>query len=88
MQRNGSLKFNRTGQNTFIKSNGERVLFELSPDSKVIGPPEAAFFASGTVVSSDLNSALVTIDNPVLRQQIVLDTRDALNPRCTGCATR
>jgi hypothetical protein len=63
-------------------------VFELSPDSKVIGPPEVPFFVSGTIVNSALNSALVTIDNPALRQGIVLDMRDALNPRCTGCATQ
>jgi len=87
-RRNGASHFNRAGQNTYIKFNGERVVFELFPDSRVIGPPEAPFFASGTIVNSNLNSGLVTIDNPATHQQIVLDFRDALQPRCNGCSVR
>jgi hypothetical protein len=54
----------------------------------VIGPPDVPFFASGTVINSALNSALVTIDNPALHQQLVLDMRDAVNPKCTGCIVK
>ena len=88
MRRNGASHFSRTGQNTYVKSNDERVVFELFPDSKVIGPPDTPFFASGTVINSALNSALVTIDNPALHQQLVLDMRDAVNPKCTGCTVK
>ncbi|HWZ43537.1 MAG TPA: CVNH domain-containing protein [Candidatus Saccharimonadales bacterium] len=88
MRRNGAAQFNRTGQNTYIKSNNEKVVFELIPNSKVIGPPDTPFFASGTVINSALNSAFVTIDNPALHQQLVLDMRDASKPQCTGCTVK
>ena len=54
-------------------TDGKKVEFSISPDSKVYFPTEQAFFVKGTILNGAANSGVITIDNPSLRKRITLD---------------
>jgi hypothetical protein len=83
LKRNGATAFKLKGQNTYVMTDGRKIQFEVSPDSRVLHNAEKPFFVSGTILNGSLGSGEVTIDNPFLRKRIVLDFRDWKSPKRT-----
>jgi hypothetical protein len=83
LKRNGATAFKLKGRNTYAMTDGRKIQFEVSPDSRVFHNAEKPFFVSGTLLNSALGSGEVTIDNPSLRKRIVLDFRDWKSPKRT-----
>jgi hypothetical protein len=83
LKRNGATSFKIKGRNTYVMTDGRKVEFEVSPDSRVFFKDEKPFFVSGTILNGAWGSGLVKIDNPALKKRIILDFRDWKSPKRT-----
>lgn len=80
-------------ENTYVTTSGHEIKFVPTQTDRNTWPIKAINgerqqtdmtrwnFAEGTVLNSGRNSALIGITNPALKQRLVLDFRDPLNPK-------
>jgi len=63
-----------------VRANGRKVEFQISPDSVVFLPAGQPFFVKGTILNGE-KPGVITIDNPYLKERIVLDMHDWKTPK-------
>lgn len=97
LHRNVLTHFTDNGPNTYVMTNGNKVLFQCGPTSVIhavipasqsnLGALAAAAshatavgFLNGTVMNSSSNSGYVTIENPHMPNNIILDFRNPSAP--------
>jgi hypothetical protein len=76
LNRNGKASFQSSGGNSYVLTDGRTIEFSVAPDSVVHLAAEKPFFLKGSILNSELKSGVVTIKNPHLQQEIVLDFHD------------
>ena len=88
LARNGSRTYRANGPNVYVTTTGREITFEVAGNhsyvAKILNGPSpvesTSDFATGTILQSAGGSGLVTIANPFLGVQIVLDSRDRTHP--------